>query len=67
MAKVIVKINPKDGTYTVDVNGIQGTKCENITDALIRGNEEVERQYNEEWHTPDVLPDYITNPEDGEK
>ena len=66
MAKVTVKINPKDGTSTFEVNGVEGTKCEEITQALVRNNEVLDQQYTEEWHVPDTLPDYITNPCEGE-
>ena len=36
MAKVIVKINPKTGTSTFEVNGVEGSKCEEVTEALVR-------------------------------
>lgn len=67
MAKVTVKINPKDGTTIFEVNGAQGTKCEEITEALTRYNDEVEKQYTEEYQVPDTLPDYITDPTGGEE
>ena len=67
MARVIVKINPKDGTSTFEVNGVEGGKCEEITEALTRHNEEVDKQYTEEYYVPDTLPDYITDPCRGEE
>ncbi len=65
MSQVTVKINPKDGTSTFEVNGVEGTKCEEITEALTRHNEEVDKQYTEEYHIPDTMPDYVTDPMEG--
>jgi len=59
MSQVTVKINPKDGTSTFEVNGVEGTKCEEITEALTRHNEEVDKQFTEEYYVPDELPDRI--------
>lgn len=65
MAKVIVKINPKTGESTYEVNGVEGSKCEEITEAITRSNDEVDKQYTEEYHVPDTMPDYITDPMEG--
>jgi len=62
--QVIVLINPKTGETTFEVNGVQGTKCEDITAALERNNQVLDKQYTEEYEVPDVLPDYIHIPEE---
>lgn len=54
--KIIIK---QDGTFTIEVNGVQGANCETLTEALIRNSGEVEeRVYNESYHD-DQLPDYV--------
>ena len=63
MAKVTVIIDPKSGTAQYEVNGVVGTKCEEITSALERNNDVVQKQFTEEHDVPETLPDYITNPE----
>ena len=63
MAKVTVTIDPKTGNATFEVNGVLGEKCEDITAALTRNKEVLEQQLTEEYYTPDVLPDYITEQE----
>lgn len=65
MSKVNVKINSKDGTYTIEVNGVEGSKCEEITEALTRHNEVVDQQFTEEYEVPEELPDYIADPCEG--
>ena len=61
--KVTVVINPKSGEMTFEVEGVQGGKCTDITAALVQSNDKVDSQYTSEFEVPDVLPDYITNPE----
>ena len=65
MAQVIFKCNSKTGESTFEVNGVEGSKCEDITAALVRNNEEIDKQYTEEYEAPEELPDYITNPMEG--
>jgi hypothetical protein len=59
--KVIVVINPKNGTMEFEVEGVLGGKCAEITEALVQSNEHVETQYTQEYEIPDVLPDYIND------
>jgi len=66
MSRVTMKYNPKTNESTFEVDGVEGTKCEDITAALVRHNDEVDKQYTEEYHVPDALPDYITDPTEGE-
>ena len=54
--QVIVRINPKTGERTIEVNGVEGRSCEEITEALMRNNEVKEHQYSEEYDIPDYLP-----------
>ena len=61
--KVTVVIDPKSGEMTFEVEGVMGGKCTDITNALVRSNDVKETQYTSEFEVPDVLPDYITNPE----
>ena len=57
--RVIIKINPKTGERTIEVDGVEGRSCEEITEALERGNEVQAKQYTEEYDIPDLLPQYI--------
>jgi hypothetical protein len=61
--KVTVVIDPKTGEMTFEVEGVMGGKCTDITNALVRSNDHVDTQYTSEFEVPDVLPDYISNPE----
>lgn len=56
--EVEIVINP-DGTVELEVQGIKGTRCEDITDVLTRELGEVEDQhYTSEYYDQD-LPDYV--------
>jgi len=66
MSKVIVKINPETQEVTYEVEGVMGTKCTDITKALVADNDEVETQFTEEYCVPEELPDYINNMEGDE-
>jgi hypothetical protein len=66
MAKVTVQIDPNTQEVTIEVNGVKGGKCTDITAALLQNNEVVDQQYTEEYHTPEELPDYITDQTEGE-
>ena len=61
--KVTVVINPKNGEMTLEVEGVAGSKCTDITAALVQSNDKVDSQYTSEFEVPDVLPDYINTPE----
>lgn len=63
MARVVVKINPKNQEREFEVEGMPGTSCEDLTKALIQNHEILEQQYTEEYHSPEYLPDYISVPE----
>lgn len=53
--KIVIKT---DGTFTVEVNGVEGSSCETITEALIRNSGEVEQvEYKDEY--VQEIPDYI--------
>ena len=66
MAKVIVKINPETQEVTYEVDGVMGSKCTDITAALVANNDEVQTQYTAEYCVPEELPDYINNMEGDE-
>tara|TARA_Y100000310_G_scaffold320359_1_gene376729 strand:+ start:1066 stop:1266 length:201 start_codon:yes stop_codon:yes gene_type:complete len=66
MAKVIVKVNPSTQEVTYEVEGVMGTKCTDITKALVATNDEVDTQYTAEYCVPEELPDYIENMEGDE-
>lgn len=61
MAQVIVQINPKTQEVTLEVNGVKGSKCTDITAAIVQNNEVLDQYVTEEYHTPEELPDYITD------
>lgn len=61
MAKVTVKINPRNQEVTYEVEGVMGGKCTDITKLLLQDNEEVDTQYTAEYCVPEQLPDYIEN------
>lgn len=61
MPKVTVQIDPKTQELTLEVNGVKGGKCTDITAALLADNEVVDQQYTEEYCVPEELPDYITD------
>lgn len=63
MAKVIVRVDPRDGTVSYEVNGVKGEKCEEITSALTRDNEELDKHYTEEYYVPETIPDEISEEE----
>lgn len=63
--KVIVIINPKTGETLYEVNGVVGTKCEEITDALIRNNDVLDQQFTEEYDMGETMPDYVFDPMEG--
>lgn len=56
--EVIIKINKKTGEMETEVNGVMGGKCTEITDDLLAGDEEMERQYTEEHCVPQDFPAY---------
>lgn len=60
MAKVVVKFDKKTGDFEVEVNGIPGVRCKDITELLTQGLEVVEEQETEEMYISE-LPDYIEN------
>lgn len=62
-AKVTVTIDPKTGERTYEVEGVGGVACDEITHAIEQSNEVKDRQYTEEYHQPDYLPDYINEGE----
>lgn len=63
MARVIMKLDPKDGTRTFEVEGVMGGACEDITRALMQSNEVQELEYTSEHCVPEELPDYINQGE----
>lgn len=65
MAKVTMIFNPKTNETLFEVDGVVGESCTDITAAIIAGNEQLEQQYTEEYYTPDVMPEWVTEP-DGE-
>lgn len=63
MAKVIMKMDPKTGDRTYEVEGVMGGACEDITKALMQSNEVKELEYTAEHCVPGELPDYINQGE----
>ena len=61
MPKVTVQIDPKTQEMILEVDGVKGGKCTDITAALVANNEVVDQQFTEEHHVPEELPDYITD------
>lgn len=59
MAKVVVKIDPKTGQASFEVQGVAGGKCTDLTAALTAGKQVLEQQFTSEYCMPEVLPDYI--------
>lgn len=66
MPKITVQIDPKTQEMTLEVNGVKGGKCTDITAALVQNNDVVDQQFTEEYHVPEELPDYITDQTDEE-
>ena len=65
MAQVTVIIDPKTGEREYQVEGIQGTKCTDITEVLVAANDHVETKYTEEYAEQQELPDYINDMSEG--
>lgn len=63
MEQVTIRINKKDASFEVEVNGVQGSGCEDITAALTQNNEVLESQVTAEYHEEEELPDYVHTPE----
>lgn len=59
MANIIVCIDPKSGETTFEVNGIKGSGCTAITDALAAGREVEDEGVTEDMHYREALPDYV--------
>lgn len=47
--KVIRTIDVKDGTVSYEVQGVDGTKCTDITDLLTAGTDVEEEHFTEEY------------------
>jgi hypothetical protein len=61
MAQVTVVIDPNTGEREYQVEGVQGGKCTDITDALVQANQHVDTQLTEEHAEVQELPDYISD------
>ncbi len=61
MAQVTVVIDPKTGEREYQVEGVQGGKCTDITEALVSANQHVDTQLSEEFVEQQELPDYISD------
>jgi hypothetical protein len=59
--KVTAIIDPKTNEVSYEVEGIQGTSCKDITEAIIQSNQQLDGQHTHEYEVPDVLPDYIND------
>jgi hypothetical protein len=57
----VIKVRiDKEGNTHFEVDGVEGTSCEKLTEALIRSvGDEIETEYKEEYIQE--LPDYIEN------
>lgn len=53
-----------DGNTHIDVAGMEGTSCETLTEALVRGmGDDAETTYKSEYVSEQELPDYIVDQE----
>ena len=59
MAKCFVIIDPETGDRQYEIEGVGGVACDEITEALEQCNEVIEREYTQEFHNPELLPDYL--------
>lgn len=58
-AKLKIRLD-EDGNTHIDVAGVEGTSCETITEALVRGmGDDAETTYKSEYVTEQELPQYI--------
>jgi len=65
MSQVTVIIDPKTGEREYQVEGVQGSKCTDITEVLIAANDHIETQHTEEYAEAQELPDYIADMTEG--
>lgn len=61
MAKVIVKIDPKTGIKSYEVEGVAGSKCTDLTNILTAGKNVLEERYTSEYCIPDLEQAYLDN------
>ena len=59
MAQVIVKINKRTGNLDIEVNGIKGSSCTDITDFLTQNMEVTKNEKTQEFWEVSELPEYI--------
>ena len=48
--RLTIKINPKTGQRTIEVEGVAGSTCTSITEALTRGKEVLDEAYTSEYY-----------------
>lgn len=61
MAKVIIKINKKTSNLDIEVDGIKGSQCTDITDFLAQNMEVTKEEKKSEYFEVSELPEYVEN------
>jgi len=59
--KVLVEIDPKAGTIRYEVQGMEGTGCEDLTNALTAGMTVQETGYTHEYRNEEGVPAFTNN------
>ena len=57
--KVLLEINPKTGTYTIEVEGAHGTKCTDITNAITQGKKVLNQELKASYFETADMPNYL--------
>lgn len=61
MAQVIVKINKKTGDLDIEINGVKGSQCTDITEFLAQNMEVTEEKKKDSYFEVSELPEYVEN------
>jgi hypothetical protein len=59
--KVIVEIDPSTGKVSYEVEGAEGTKCTDITNALTSGKKLLKQELKQEFGERSECPDYVND------
>lgn len=57
--EIHIAINPKTGQMEIEINGVTGTGCTDITDLLSKGHQVQDSRLTEEYYVPSEEPAYI--------
>lgn len=61
MAQVIVTINKRTGNLDIEIDGIKGSSCTDITDFLTQNMEVTKEEKKSDYFSIEELPEYIEN------